>query len=283
MIVSTAQGTARRTNGGRPLADARPLYIAPDAPTRVDLDGPALRVTCDGKAERFFPLQRVSRVCSSHCVDWTSEALLGCARMGITVVFVDDAGCVIARLLGAPGARDELRERLTEFLMLPQAEGMYRFWLGNLRRRAAFWAGLKVGVPHEQRDPRNCRHWINRLAVRYAGAHPAQMSRQWLRALAYVWMQSHLQDLGFGSENELGSVGEPNLGRDLTDVLMWYLEPARLGWLKARYLAARETREWPRPPKRQEVLELFESRVVRAAARGREITGCLHRWLIHET
>jgi hypothetical protein len=283
MIVHTVVGTARGTTAEKPVADARPLYIAPDAPTRVDLDGPALRVTCAGKSEQLFPLRRLSRVCSAQRVDWASEAMLGCARMGITVIFVDDTGRVVARLLGAPGLREELRDRLTEFLMLPQAEGMYRFWLGNMRRRAAFWAGSKLGVPREQRDPRSCRQWINRLAGRYAGTKAAQQSQQWLRATAYLWMQGHLQDLGFGAENELGSIDEPLLARDLTEVLMWYLEPARVGWLKARYLAARAKRESPRLPQRREVFELFESRALRAAVRGREITSCLHRWLIHET
>jgi hypothetical protein len=283
MIVNTSQSPSYGVNEPARLADARPLYIAPSAETRVELDGPALCVIREGKADQLFPVQRISRVLTAQRVDWTSEALLACARMGIAVLFVDDDGQVVARVLGRPGMRDELHDRLTEFLLLPQAEGMYRFWVGNMRRRAAFWAGLKLGIPPEQRDPRSCRNRINRLAARYAGRDGAERSGQWLRALAYHWMQSHLQDLGFGSDNELGLSGEPALARDLTEVLMWYLEPVRVGWLKARYLAARTKRERLRPPLQREVVCLFESRTARAAARGREITSSLHRWLIHET
>jgi hypothetical protein len=69
-------------------------------------------------------------------------------------------------------------------------------------------------------------------------------------------MQSHLQDHGLGADNELGRSGEPDVTSDLARLLMWYLEPPRIGWFKRRHLAA---------------------------ARGRAITGTLHRWLIHET
>ncbi|MEA3274002.1 MAG: CRISPR-associated endonuclease Cas1, partial [Pseudomonadota bacterium] len=100
MIVNTA---CNRSDAGRPcklLPDARPLYIAPVAETRVDLDGPALRVRREKRAEQLFPLQRISRVYSAERVDWASEALLACAGLGISVLFVDDEGEVVARLLG---------------------------------------------------------------------------------------------------------------------------------------------------------------------------------------
>lgn len=264
-------------------ADARPLYIVPDAETRVDLDGPALCVSREDVAERTFPLMRLSRVYSAEGVAWSSEALLACAGMGIAVLFVDDEGEVVARVLGRPGDRDELHHRLMEFLLLPEALGRYRHWLGSMRGRAAWWAGLKLGVPDARRDPRGCRDWINRAAVRSAGTTAAEQTRQWLRAVAYAWMQEHLQDHGFGADNELGQSGEPALARDLTDVLMWYLEPPRLGWLERRRRSAERKREPLRPPRQADVVRLFENRALRAAARGREITGALHRWLIHET
>ena len=160
---------------------------------------------------------------------------------------------------------------------------MYRWWVRNYRRRAAQWAGLKIGIEPAARDPRTCRTRIERLAQRYAGGPAAVATRQWLRALAYAWMQAHLQDLGLGAARGLGQEGEPALARDLTGVLAWYLEPARLGWLRARQLAAQRTREPLRPPTQRELVQLFESRAVRVAERGREITGTLHRWLIHET
>ena len=85
-------------------------------------------------------------------------------------------------------------------------------------------------------------------------------------------MQAHLLELGFGSENELTHSGEQALVRDLTDLLVWYLEPARSGWLKRRHLAARRKAQAVLAPAHADLVRLFESRATRAAARGREIT-----------
>ena len=281
MIVQTALPTSSGARRKPPVADARPLYIAPAGDTRVVLDGPALCIAQEERAVQLFPLRRLSRVYSGDRVDWTSGALLACAAAGIAVVFVDDGGDVVARVLGRPGERDELYHRMTEFLLLPQAAGMYRYWREDLLRRGAWWAGVKLDVPPRARGAAQCRDWINREAVRYAGHRAGERSRQWLRSLAFAWMQEHLQDLGFGLTTELAQAGEPALARDLAEIMMWYLEPARVGWLKRRSLAAQHKGQAVRPPQHRDLVRLFESRATRAAVRGREITSLLHRWLIH--
>jgi hypothetical protein len=281
MIVQTAMPSSRAARSGLPNRDARPLYIAPPGDTRVALDGPALSVCQEEKAEQLFPLRRLSRIYTGDWVSWTSEALIACAATGVTVVFVDGGGEVVARVLGRPGQRDELFHRWTEFLLLPQAGGMYGFWRDDLGRRAAWWAGVKLGAPPNGRGPHPCREWINREAARYAGRAAGERSRQWLRSLAFAWMQGHLQDLGFGTATELAQAGEPALARDLAGILMWYLEPARIGWLKRRHLAAKRKGQAVTPPRRRDVVRLFESRATRSGVRGREITSLLHRWLIH--
>jgi hypothetical protein len=261
--------------------DARPLYIVPSTETWVELDGPSLRVLQPDRAEHLFPLRRLSRIYVQKGVQWDIDALLACADRGIGIVFFDHDGEVQARLLGRPGLSDELYLRMSEFLMLPQAAGMYRHWHTGLRRKAARWAGGKLGAPRRQRDPEPCRHWINRQARRFAGREAAQRSHQWLRSLAYDWMESHLQDLGFGRQDELTHSGEPALAADLAEVLTWYLEPAYLGWLKRRWLAADRNRQPVHPPRFSALTHLFESRAARVGIRGREITDLLHRWLIH--
>jgi hypothetical protein len=283
MIVATASPAAARRRFRPATPDARPLYLAPLADTCVTLDGPALCVSREEEAPRLFPLARLSRVVTATVIDWSSAALLACAERGISIVFMDEQGTVSARLTGQPGQTDDLYRRLSDFLLLPQAAGRYGWWVRNYRRRASHWAGLKIGIGITLRDPRTCRPQIERLAQRFAGESAAIATRQWLRALAYAWMQAHLQDLGLGAPQALGQEGEPALARDLTEVLVWYLEPARLGWLRSRQLAAQRKREALRPPTQRELVQLFESRAVRVAERGREITGTLHRWLIHET
>jgi hypothetical protein len=283
MIVQTAFGNRADQPSGEVSVDTRPLYLAPNPDTYVSLDGPALCVSRDEQAPQLFPLRRLSRVVTATDIGWSSTALLACAERGISVVFMNADGEVVARLTGRPGARDEMNRRLIEFLLLPQAEGMYGYWLRNYRRRAAHWAGLKLDIPIAERDPRHCRDRIERRAKAYAGEAGARQTRQWLRTLAFAWMQAHLQDLGIGANQALGQIGNPALARDLTEIFMWYLEPARLGWLKSRQLAARRKGETLRSPTQREVVQLFESRAIRVAERGREITGTLHRWLIHET
>lgn len=283
MIVRTAPKTASRQRAGGPLVDARPLYLAPLPDTYVSLDGPALCVSREERAPQLFPLQRVSRVVCATAIGWSSEALLACAERGIGVVFMDDDGQIAARLTGRPGERDELSSRLIEFLLLPQAMGRYRYWLQSYRSRAAHWAGIKLDIPVALRDPQRCRQEIERQAARATGKTASVQTRQWLRGLAFAWMQSHLQDLGLGAQESLGQSGEPSLARDLTEILAWYLEPARLGWLESRRLAARRKGEGLRTPCYRETVHLFESRAVRVSERGREITATLHRWLIHET
>jgi hypothetical protein len=234
-------------------------------------------------ADRLFPLARIARVHTSPRADWEQAALLACADAGIPVLFVDDNGRVIARVLGRPGQRDELRDRLVAFLLLPEATGMLRHWLDRSRQRAARWAALKLGWRPTMERAAELRRRINTTAERLAGAEPAERSRQWLRGLAYGWMEAHLVQLGFAASTELAQVGQPALAADLTDILFWYLEPARIGWLTRRALAAQRKGEPLRAPTYQEAVRLFESSQARIATRGHEITGCLHRWLIHET
>lgn len=285
MIVRTAQDRQPHTLDleTQLRLDARPLYIAAGSDTRIWLAGRALGVQREERAEQFFPLQRLSRVHSSTRVAWSSEALLACAEQGISVVFVHDDGEIAARLLGRPGVRDELLWRFEELLMLPQAEAIYARWLATTRARIAFWACARLGAPEGARDPRTGRAWIEHQAQQVGGSRGAERTRQWLRSLAYQWTAAHLHDLGFGRNTELGQIGEPSLGRDLAELLMWYLEPPRIGWLRRRFEAAQHRREPLRLPRHLDTVRLFESRAARVSQRGRDITNSLHRWLISET
>lgn len=85
-----------------PTADApppapKPLYLMPHAGMRVELDGPALRVSVPEQAERLFPLVRLSRVYVQGGALWSTEALLACADRGISVLFADRYGEEIGR------------------------------------------------------------------------------------------------------------------------------------------------------------------------------------------
>lgn len=285
MILHSAQARQPRPLPAETRArlEAKPLYLASGSDTRVWLDGRALCVQREERAEQFFPLQRIARVHSSTRVSWSSEALLACAARGVGVIFVSEDGEIEARLLGRPGERDELLWRFEEFLLLPQADLLYGRWLGISRARVAYWASARLGAPQGARDPRNGRAWIEHQAQQYGGSRGAERTRQWLRSLAFQWTAAHLNELGFGCNTELGQSGEPSLARDLAELLMWYLEPPRIGWLRRRFDAARHRGEVLRLPRHVDTVRLFESRAARVSQRGRDITNSLHRWLISET
>ncbi|NEV65051.1 CRISPR-associated endonuclease Cas1 [Thiorhodococcus minor] len=262
--------------------DGRPLYLAPSEETWVGLDGAALRVSRLARADQLFPLRRIGRIYSSRRADWETGALIACAEQGIPVIFMSDDGEVLARLLGRPGERDELRNRLIPFLLRPESLGMLQHWLQTHRRRAARWAAGKLRLGSQIADIAWVRETINAQTQYFAGEAAARQTRQWLRALAYAWMEEHLNDLGLGRSTELAQAGRPSLAAELTDIFYWYLEPARHGWLKRRFLAAKRKGQPVVAPSHRDVVWLFESRALKAAARGREITANLHRWLIHE-
>lgn len=96
----------------------KPLYLHGHQPLAVTLDGPALRVSSEGSADRLFPLQRLSRIVVSGEVDWTTEALLACADQAIPISFLLRGGGLRARVLGRPRARPvaELRDALETVL-----------------------------------------------------------------------------------------------------------------------------------------------------------------------
>lgn len=268
-----------------PTADApppapKPLYLMPHAGMRVELDGPALRVSLPEQAERLFPLVRLSRVYVQGAPVWSTEALLACADRGISVVFADRYGEVLARVLGRPGLRYELHQRFVDFLERPDADDLYRLWRDALERQAVLWLHTRLGEPGPSPSAADLRSRVEQAATRLAGRDGALRSRQWLRALAFGWMQAHLQELGFGRQGEQGQDGRPALVADLTRLLAWYLEPARLGWLNRRFQTAQHKAEPVRPPSRKETVAMFQSRETRAAARGRALTNRLHRWLV---
>lgn len=282
MIIQTATPTCEQAP--RPQDDdARPLYIAPGGDTQILLDGPALSIQRGERAEQLFPLRRLSRIHCAEDTSWSTEALLACAKRGITILFVAETGTVVARLLGRPGSHDHLSHRLGEFLLLPQAMGLYEHWRQTYERRVAGWAGSRLGLAPSEREPVRCRAGLQELAAHYAGDAQEVRTRQWLRGIALGWMQAHLQELGLGATSELGQSGAPPLARDLTGLLYWYLEPARMGWLKRRWLAAQRQGAALRPPTHAEVVRLFEAHPTRVVAHGLEITSNLHRWLIRET
>ena len=84
-----------------------------------------------------------------------------------------------------------------------------------------------------------------------------------------------------GSNSELAQAGGPELAKDLAEILMWYLEPARIGWLSASgACAAQRKGEALRPPGHRDLVAALRvpARTGRPFAAGRSPACCTAGW-----
>jgi hypothetical protein len=239
-----------------------------------------LRIDTQGAAARWFPLRLISRIQANEHSQFSTPALLACARAGISLVFLDEAGSALARVLGTPGERQELRQRLLDFLSRPDWQDLYSRW-----RWATEWWVInavrpRLGCPERLTRREEVYAWIRFAAQQHCTAAEDAASRRWLGEIAWSWMSHHAQQLGFGAQSELALDGHPDLIRDLAAMHGWHLEPLRLGWLRQRAEGARRSGRPPQPLARRQMLALYENNSARLALAGRELTHRLHLWLV---
>ena len=124
----------------------RPLWLNSSDPTQVTLEDSALVIAVGEQAERWLPLRRVSRIIANRHTEFDTEALLACAEEGITLLFLDHFGRPLARVMGRPGERQGLHQRLVELFDHPDGEDRYRDWLRANRRRVAGAVLARMGL-----------------------------------------------------------------------------------------------------------------------------------------
>lgn len=261
-------------------SDPKPLYLDPIHAAQVQLDGPALRVAIPGQVDALFPLRRLSRIIVNSRTKLSTEVLLACAARGITLLLVEDGGTVCARVLGCPGERQELRQRLVDLLACPDWRDRYGDWQHAVGRQ------LRTELQRRLRAPLDCGlgkgldRWVHQQASWLAGPEDATNSRNWLQQTAMSWMVQHLAQLGFAADSELAQDGCPDLATDLTLLLMLHLEPIRLGWLRRRWDWGRRQKQLLAPLTRHDMVGLWERHAQRLDEHGRALTQHLHRWLV---
>jgi hypothetical protein len=279
----TAPGTALRHEDLVRLVgvpDRRPLYLDARDNTVVSLDGPALRILVRGQAERSVPLRRLSRIVTNARVEFTTDALLACADRGISLVFLAEDGEVRARVLGTPGERQELRQRLLDLMARPDWRGLYGDWLYAVERQTVISVRRKVRAPEPIGTPKQMRAWTETQALRLSDDDTAAGTRRWLGDLGFAWMLNHGQQLGLGAQSELLQDGWPDLIGDLAGIYQWELEPVRLGWLWRRHHWQARTGGRLREVTRRDMVRLFERNAARLGKAGRTLTNRLHYWLV---
>jgi hypothetical protein len=248
----------------------RPLYVQ-GAETRVERDGPALKVACSGRAERWFPLRRISQVVSAARVDWSTQALLACAVEGITVSFLDEDGGVLARVVGRPGERMGLRQRLADFVLRPDWRTFYEQWLAAMEQMAVRSVVRRAGISREESPtPRMMRRMFREAA----------MSMDLLRAFERIGGDVHGLLVALATRKlaeagiDAGSEG-PDLAVDLASVLFWDFQLARTAWLEERLRG-----DCLDAPEREDIVAFFEARRTRTERLAAGLLNRLHGWLI---
>lgn len=258
----------------------RPLYLAADRPTSVSLDGPALCIRLEARAEQFIPLRRVSRIMANAMTGFSTEALLACADRGIAVVFLDSGGAAAARLLGRPGERQEMRQRLIDRLDDADWPRDYGNWVTAMERKACLALARAFPGAPDNGDTRQLTAWLRQTTIRCSDKTCADRTRDWMWGLTDAWLTQHLSGLGLGGQSELLLDGSPDLFGDLGRILHWYVEPVRLGWLLRRYHWSMTRQTAPTEVRHADIVRLFERNNRRIGARATELVNHLHRWLV---
>jgi hypothetical protein len=202
----------------------RPLYIDGSTGCRVVFDEPALRVVVPEKADQLFPLSRVSRVVCNGVVDWSMSALLACADVGITLLFLERNGEVRARWLGRGDSRQALTQRLVD--LLSRADGLARYenWHLSMQKLAARSFARRMGLKEWREVSINelC-HRLN-LSLSDQGRHRSNVLQGVLHSELLNW----LPECGFCSDDEALLSSNLDLAADLSKLLVWDFYPSLL-------------------------------------------------------
>ena len=248
---------------------------------RVCREGSALKVSNEMQADRFFPLRRLSRVVADRRVSFETEALIYCALAGVPVLFLDQEGGIVVRVIGSGGRNDDLRRRLEAFTAIPDWRERFHNWLWSMQRRVSTTVVKRLGYPrHLAHRPKNLRDHIRRHAKSLAGTDAAAFSDQQLTQLCIGLVQKELQARGLDARDEAWQLDEVDLASVLGGLLAQRIQPIRLGWLQWRFGNDGRGVAPSRPLRRKEIIHMFEHNSSRIGRLSRDLINRLHRWLV---
>lgn len=262
--------------------ERQPLVLGFHRPgSRVELEGPALRVIVEGRAAVYFPLRRVSRIVAGPSAEFRTEAILACAQQGVVIVWQDASRGLVARTVGRTNARSGMRQAVIDLLLDPDAQPRYQAWLLETEKRIASLVGRQIEAPSELAVyPDRLRAWIGQAGAFFSGEAAERETRGHFETLAAAWMTEHLLHQGLDGECEAWQSDELDLGKDLTQLFALRLEPSRLSWLRRRHQWATATGRAPRPVRLETAALIWERSEPRISSAGRVLAHSLYRWLV---
>lgn len=197
----------------------RPLYVAGGSGVIVRLDGPSLVVEAPERAQRRYPLERLSEVVLCGSVEAGVDALRACAARGIPVGALDAGGRPVGFFVPwrAPAARASVL--LENFLQRGDAESRYRDWKRSQERRAMIRALRAAGLQpmrHLRREEA-----VEALMAGFVDRRAAaRVLRSWL-GLAATGVQGRLSEYGLCPTLVAGRRRGVDLPADVTEIVAW--------------------------------------------------------------
>jgi CRISPR associated protein Cas1 len=154
------------------------LYLFPNNPARLKLDGPSLLLVTPGLASRRYPLRHVSHIVLGGAVQVEARTLAACLDRRIPLTFLSDTATLAGIALPSVPEILSAEQRIERFLSAPDWSTCYSDWLRASERahlllalkRAAWVPPPSNLLPHSVRQA-----WRSRL-LRH-GLTPDEVSR----------------------------------------------------------------------------------------------------------
>ena len=138
----------------------KPLYLVASRSMRVVLDGPALCVSSENRADSLYPLARLTSVVVYGLVEWHTEALLACLSKGIPITFLDHTGKPAGFCFGTHRRERSLSCYLIEFLELADWREHYAVWFAAEQRRAILRTAGELKLQFDDWRPKSAWSYI---------------------------------------------------------------------------------------------------------------------------
>jgi len=215
----------------------KPLYLNPGKPTQVMLDGRGLRVRIRQEADRLFPLARLSRITVSGQVDWATDALLACAQAGIPVYFVRRDGTLCASVTGESPRENwlQLQAVLSDFLELPDSHERYQAWVRASDRLARLKCRDQMKLNGCTAGKAAFEDSLHQQANKYARCADLKRLDAQIRTLIKIHLGQQLQALHIDTDAVDLLLHDIRLADDLTGIIWWTQQQAKLAWIRAAY------------------------------------------------
>ena len=250
------------------------LYLNKEKDIQLKIDGPALVVQCDGQADRLFPLQRLEQVMVHAALEVSSRVLIACARAGVTLCFADARQNPVMWCLPQTQNEQGIGRCLQKFMQRADWESLFQEWQNNDLQRLLPALARQMKLPTTA-SKQEVQAQFKSRAIRYAGEDHAQISARWLETELQSMLVTLLRTLGADAADSLFWAGQ------LTPLLRWRMEGARLHWLGQRYTRARNLKQPVPTLTQKEFMNFFSPRKEALYAAANDLLQRFSLWLQH--